>query len=338
MVDQRLPEHRRPEALEQELRFFEQILEPVESELLTEAPQCEDPVLFIMGCARSGTTLIYQYLAQAGLFAYPTNFLSRFYYAPYLGARLQRMLFDLDFRGEIKEHGAGTSFESDLGKTLGVGAPHEFWYFWRRFFRFGEEQQLDVKALAASDGWGFMKELRALQSVFARPLVLKGMILNWNIPYLASLDERHRFLFIERGLTDNAGSLLSARRRFFGDERSWYSFKPPGHARVRNLEPAYQTVWQVMATNSAIHAGLAQVPGERVFHTTYEQFCENPRCVLDNLSLRWQRPLPQIAKVLPVRFERRSPAMVSDIDWSRIVPTVREDFPETRSPEEAGCP
>ena len=111
----------------------------------------DHPIIFIMGCARSGTTLVSQYLARSREFCYPTNFISRFYYAPYIGALLQRLMFDLDTKGELfgsfKE---AVDFKSVLGKTKAASSPNEFWYYWRRFFKFGEIQKLDDAQLAGN--------------------------------------------------------------------------------------------------------------------------------------------------------------------------------------------
>ena len=55
------------------------------------------------------------------------------------------------------------------------------------FFSFGGTQELDISALNKIDRDGFIRELRAFQAVEDKPLILKGMILNWHIPFLADL-------------------------------------------------------------------------------------------------------------------------------------------------------
>src|SRR5262245_47802783 len=65
------------------------------------------PVVFVVGPPRSGTTLAMQWLAATGVFAWPSNLLSRFYEAPYVGALIQQVVTNpsLDFAGELT--GAG---------------------------------------------------------------------------------------------------------------------------------------------------------------------------------------------------------------------------------------
>lgn len=324
MNNERTAGHQRPEKLERLLDDFAALLGPIEQREVAALEPCDEPILYVMGCARSGTTLVYQYLSQTGLFAFPSNFVSRFYYAPYLGARLQQMLYECDFRGEITGDQPAPHFDSLLGKTKGARSPHEFWYFWRRFFNFGDIQQLSGESLVSADGAGFIRELRAFQSVLAQPLVLKGMILNWHIPYLASLFEKSYFVVVERDVADNAESLLHARREFSGDENAWYSFKPPGYEHVLPLAPPQQVAWQVMATNSAIRDGISAIPRERVITVSYENFCTSPQSLLDEIADKCGLTTSRAKNELPESFNIRQR---QERDWERIMRDVEPLLP-----------
>lgn len=251
----------------------------------------DHPIIFIMGCARSGTTLVSQYLARSREFCYPTNFISRFYYAPYIGALLQRLMFDLDVKGELfgslKDR---SDFRSSLGKTAGALAPNEFWYYWRRFFKFGDIQRLSAEELARIDINAFVRGLNAIQTVFDKPMFLKGMIANWHIPFLAEHIPSSYFVVVKREVVYNAQSLYFARQKFFGDVNKWYSFKPEEYELLRSKDPLEQVVGQVIYTNRAIDQGTKGIPGERVIELKYEDFCQNPldviRLLEDKLSVR----------------------------------------------------
>ena len=319
----RLSEHKKLERLEHLLDYFEKLLGPVEASELPKVVPCDEPILYIMGCARSGTSLVYEYLSRSGLFTYPTNFVSRFHYAPYLGARLQEMLFEADFRGEMLHEGGEEAFASRLGKTRGILSPHEFWYFWRRFFTFGEDQQLDEAGLDPTMGARFIRELRAFQSVAGLPLVLKGMILNWNIPYLASLYARSYFLWVTRATQTNAESLVRSRQEFFGDVRKWYSFKPPGYHRILHLQPHEQAIWQVLETNAAISEGLARLPVSQVFEVDYEAFCGSPRSIVEEICERWNVSMPHTMHDLPSSFEVHNRSDQVAVDWDCAINRAR---------------
>jgi hypothetical protein len=189
--------HQRKEEVEEILLQLERLISPVEQDAVQGFVEPELPVILIMGCARSGSTFLMQALADSGAFCYPTNLMSRFYYAPYIGSLLQRLLIDYDYKGEILGAENKMTFQSELGKTAGANSPHEFWYFWRRFFQFGSLQRLSDQDLEGVETHLFLKELASIQAVFQQPLLMKGMILNWNIPFLARIMKTAHFVFIE---------------------------------------------------------------------------------------------------------------------------------------------
>jgi hypothetical protein len=227
-----------------------------------------------------------QWLARSGVFAYPTNILSRFYAAPYLGARIQEMLTRHDFRGEIFDFKPEVAFTSELGKTQGALAPNEFWYFWRRFFHFDEIQRLSPNRLRQSDPRTFVRELAAMESAFGKPVALKAMIMNWNLEYLDSLLDRAVFVFVKRDPAYNIQSLLEARMNFFGDLRCWYSFKPPEYRFLRDLPPFEQVAGQVYFTNQAVAEGLKRIAPQKQLLVEYEAFCANPQRIFRQLRER----------------------------------------------------
>ncbi len=236
------------------------------------------PMVFIVGCARSGTTLLLQWLSQLGPFAYFSNLMSRFYKAPILAAKMHQILIDLDANGEIfGEEKEQLNFKSNMGKTIGASSPHEFWYFWKRFFAFGEIQQLSKEELDKVDGEAFKKELMGVQEVFERPMVMKAMILNWHIPYLHNLFPNSLFIHMQRNPIENMLSLQKARLRFFKNSSTWYSYKPPEFHDLKALSPEKQLAGQVHFTNAAIREGLGKIPEENRLSFEYEKFCADPK-------------------------------------------------------------
>ncbi len=329
-MNSRTSTHQRLPELESELNFFSELLTPLELQVLPQEPRDPPPTIFIMGCARSGSTLLYQYLAASGVFTYPTNFVSRFYYAPYIGARLQRMLFSLDNRHEITPPSLGQEqFASKLGKTLGAMAPHEFWYFWRRFFHFTDEQCIPENKLSEVDGSTFRRELSAFQSVTNLPLVLKGMILNWHIPFLAELIPNSFFIHIYRDQLANAQSLFKARIDFFGTANEWYSFRPPGYATTQAFTPELQTLWQVRQTKAAVDEGLRSIGTDRSLAVSYEGFCDNPKRVFSQIADMTGNELPTTSS-LPTQFKHR--ACEQNARWADAIDQLKS-FIQPQKPQ-----
>jgi len=272
------PYQRNPK-LEALLTELNELLASAEAQINRKYRSPAKPLLFIVGAPRSGTTLMLQWLANSGLFGYITNFNARFFSAPALGAKIQQMLQDPQyaFGKELELPGQGIPFQSDLGKTEGLFSPNEFWYFWRRFFPFSDIGKLSADELAGVEMDQFQKELAALEDVFNKPLVLKAMIINWNLRYLAEKIPAARFIVMKRQPFFNIRSLLTARKKFFGSIDEWYSFKPPEYAELKYLDPYRQVAGQVYYTNQAIEEELSAIEAHRYVKVSYEDFCSNPR-------------------------------------------------------------
>ena len=243
--------------------------------------------MFIMGPHRSGTTLFIQWLAETGLTAYPTNLLSRFYAAPVIGAHIQLLLTDprFNFRNEILDFNQPIGFESENGKTRGALAPNEFWYFWRRFLPFGELDWLpDEELFRIVDRARLVSELKTLTQVFDKPFALKGMILNYNIPFLDAIFDQALFIQIRRDPVANVASILQARERQLGSRDAWYSFKIPEYPHLKDLEPVLQAAGQLRCIEQAVTHGMAQVAEERKMVVQYENFCQQPGAVFSQLA------------------------------------------------------
>ncbi|ELP34391.1 hypothetical protein RBSWK_01667 [Rhodopirellula baltica SWK14] len=242
---------------------------------------------------RSGTTLFMQWLSRTGLFAYPTNLLSRFYQAPIIGSKIQLLLTDprYNFRDELGEFVQSTVYASENGKTLGALSPNEFWYFWRRFLAEpGRDVWTDAELRQSMDTRTMLAELSGMTNVFQKPFAAKAMLFNYNIPFLDSVIDRVAFIQVKRDPLTNIASVLDARRRQLGDERHWYSFDIPEKESLRELEPVAQVAGQIHYINQAIERGLQSVEESRKMTVQYEDFCANPKAVFDTLvnKLGWQ--------------------------------------------------
>lgn len=294
-MNERQRDFRRNQLLETLLAELNELLEVAQRPVLAKYSEPRHPVVLIVACARAGSTLMMQWLASTGYFAYPTNLLSRFYAAPYIGARIQQLLTDprYNFRDEFADYISEITFNSDLGKTRGILAPNEFWYFWRRFFHFGDIQILDENALRKVDTAHLLAELAALEAAFDRPLLLKAHIINWIIPFVARSLKKVLFIHIIRDPLYTAQSLLESRRKYFGTIDTWYSFKPPEFETLRSSSPCTQVAGQVYFTNKAIDQGLQDIDPCCWMKVRYEDFCNRPshvfKTITEKLSLQGMR-------------------------------------------------
>lgn len=262
-------------------------LNPASVELTHALREEVHPKVFIIGPLRSGTTLFTQWLANSGLVACPTNMLSRFYAAPVIGARIQQLLTDprYDYGAELADLSGEIGFSSENGKTRGALAPHEFWYFWRRFLPFDERDFATDGEIARQGNMdGLRDELNALANVFGKPFALKAMIMNQNLPSLAAKFERALFIHLRRDPVYNIQSALEARRRQYGDISQWYSFRIREYEYLRELSPLKSVAGQIAATRRSIEKGLRTIPRHHSLTVQYETFCENPGRVFEEIT------------------------------------------------------
>ncbi len=276
--------HQRNTEVEELLKELNGLLAIAENEVKVEYEAPKYPCVFVVGCARSGTTLLMQHLASLNIFAYPSNLMSRFYDTPAIGAKLHHLLINLDSKKEVFGRDQTTYFESNLGKTKGAASPHEFWYFWRRFFKFREIQQLSEAELNNVHLELFLKDLAKIEQVFNRPLLMKAMILNWHLSHLAKLLPKAIFIFVQRNPLYVMQSLWKARLDFFGDINQWYSFKPPEYWELKNKSVYEQLAGQVFYTNQAISKELAKIDDDHKIFLEYEDFCQDPENILETLK------------------------------------------------------
>jgi hypothetical protein len=140
------------------------------------------PVILIVGAPRSGTTVLMQWLQHVG-FAVPSNIAARFPRNPFFAGMLQRLLSDptLNFHDELTIPGTQHAFHSDYGKTQSPLAPHEFSFFFRRFFPVTVGEKLDERALRNCDVDGFLRGVSMFGAALDKPVVLKGLIIQYNL-------------------------------------------------------------------------------------------------------------------------------------------------------------
>ena len=272
----------RNQSLETLLVELEMLLEPSEHKAIKSIlNEPHIPLIFIVGPHRSGSTLFLQWLASTGQFAYPTNLLSRFYYAPIIGAKIQQLLTDerYNFRNEICDFNQLVDYNSENGKTKGALSPNEFWYFWRRFLPFEDIDYLpDEELLDKVDIQTMKAEFAGLLEVFQKPFALKAMILNYNIPFLNEIFEKCVFVYTKRDPIANIESALKARERQLGNINEWYSFKIPEYYDLKKIsDPVEQTAKQILCINEAIERGLENVEDHKKIVVPYEDFCIKPK-------------------------------------------------------------
>lgn len=262
-------------------------LEKAEIDLIGNENKVKYPVLFIIGPPRAGTTLVMQWLCNMGIFAYPTNLMSRFYKAPYIGHLIQKIISDdrMDYQNELYDlKPEKKKFKSRLGKTEGSQEPNGFWYLWRRFIPTGEIARIPSQKLDKIDRKGLMNAVASIEMAYDRPVVLKGKMMQYNIDELIKIFTNAIFIHVKRDTIYNAQSILSARVEYFGDPLHWYGGKPPGYEKLLSDDAYKQVVGQVVYTNAYIEDKLGNKRNNGYIELTYEEFCSNPKIYFNKVE------------------------------------------------------
>lgn len=239
----------------------------------------EQPTLFIVGAPRTGSTYCMQWLAASGAFTYPSNFIARFWTAPFLGAVVQEMLVnpDFDFRGEFADiRPNAVTPSSEVGKTAGMLSPSEFWFFWREHFPGDGDLGLDLSKAGEDQFATFRDEIVRFADVRNRPAAMKAKIINHQIEAFASGVPKALFLFMDRDPVDVAWSLLESRRRIYGDDSRWWSFKTPDYEFLQALDPLKQVVGQIQSIRRDVQRALSHLPSNRWLRVDYSDLCKDP--------------------------------------------------------------
>jgi len=300
------------------LHEINKLFNPLNSKLIDDKIIEDLPLLFIVGNPRSGTTVLLQWLAATGHFAYPTNLLSRFYEAPLVGAKIQQLLTDpeFDFDDQLSDLSVNLNLESSLGKTKGALQANEFWYFWRRFFPISTPQPLSKKqrnnTLRLEQ---FRNELLSLVNFNQKPFVMKGLLLNYDIDILASLFPKAIFIFLRRDPIMNMQSLLKARFTYYNDISKWYSARPKEYKWLLNKPILQQVAGQVFYTNRAIESSLNKLDSSRYINIDYEQFCDDSDDLWNQLRLR----VPALPTKIKVPLE-----LTKTTQWTMVNISLKE--------------
>lgn len=264
--ENRTRKYKKDNVQENILKLMNSALAEKESELISVFDKPELPVIFIVGAQRSGSTLLMQLLIQHYKLSYPNNFISRYWDAPYIGAMLFKNLSsDLDINK--------LDLNSDLGYTKGHSGPHEFGYFWKKWFPF---KSWDEQKYSELDYVILQKQLAAWESVNKTPLIFKNIIqVSFNIEKLVELFPNAFFIHIKRKPEYVAQSTYQSRKKLFGDVKYWMGLEPPEFKELKKLKVLEQICAQIYYSRRFIEKALINSKAKNIT-IDLESLIKNP--------------------------------------------------------------
>lgn len=263
---------------EELLSAVNQALAPLERELVAAFTAPRYPIIFVVGAPRSGTTMLVQLLITCFELGYINNVAARFWMAPYVGAWLASELHD-------SERPPAIGFSSDVGITREYEGPHEFGYFWRRWFDYHDTHELSREQIEAIDITYLRQELAAIEHVFDRPILLKNIpALSLQVGFLATAVPESVFIHCRRDHLYVAQSLLLSRLKYYGAKESWFSVKPKEYRWLKSRPYAEQIAGQVFYTQKRIEQAFSSLDSRHCLEIDYESLCQNPQEQLERVA------------------------------------------------------
>ncbi|MGH2641650.1 MAG: sulfotransferase family protein [Actinomycetota bacterium] len=237
---------------------------------------------FIVGPARSGTTLLYKALCLHPQVAFISNWRSRFAWLPATAAlnRVARRAPSLEraiwFRGsDAYAYGRARRFRDRLFPSPVEGEPV--------YTRAGVVRPGGPAAGAIDPSVALpaaFDSIRALGS--GTCLVSKRIANNLRIPQLHDIFPRARFVVLVRDGRAVAESL--SRVDWWETDHVWWYGGTPSQWRAEGGDP-----WEICARNwteeiNAIERGLQAVPSDQVMSLRYEDVVADPQTALESLA------------------------------------------------------
>jgi hypothetical protein len=257
-------------------------------------------------------------------FGYINNVAARFWMAPYLGARLALQL--QDFRRV-----PAVAFSSDLGVTPEYEGPHEFGYFWRRWFEYGDTHELSKTQIEAINTTHLLQELAAIENVFDRPLLFKNAsALSLQVGYLATAIPQAVFVHCRRDPAFVSQSLLLSRLKYYGVKEAWFSVKPKEYIWLKERPYAEQIAGQVFFTRRRIERAFTSLDAARHLTIDYETLCQAPETQMErvaNMVVRTGYELPHRDFSLPALLSTNE-KLIDAGEFRRLKKACRPFFGE----------
>jgi hypothetical protein len=259
---------------EENQEFFKKInpfLNIINKNLILKRKTTWKPPIFITGPPRCGSTVVSQIVAEALDVGFISNFIAKFWMAPYIGAYLWKQ-FGLK---------RSISFKSLRASTKSLGDLNEFNFFWNRYFDDSHShycEKLDDEKI---------KELRldieSITYVFEKNVLFKYVLGAYKFSVLKEVIPDLKVLVINRDPLYIAQSLLKIRRQVYGNIDEWWSLKPREIDSLRELDPYDQVVGQAYYTYQELESKAKKNP-EDFLYVEYEDIINNTEDELKRIA------------------------------------------------------
>ncbi len=240
------------------------------------------PPTFIVGPARSGTTVTRQVVSWGLTTCHFTNLMGESFRLlgrplPYTTARMVHL-----FCGSppTDDHYEAAPFQSRFGQIRGKSAPAEGEQIWGHYFG-TKYDAVAAKTLTPTQIEKMYRAVADTERVFRLPFVNKTCSLNLRIEALVRIFPRAIFILVSRDLADTAQSIFRARQTDYPD---WFGGRPPECDEISGEALSHQVCKQVFYVREHLERQRRAVGNDRFLEVRYRDVCERPRSELARIA------------------------------------------------------
>ena len=229
------------------------------------------PLIFVCGAPRSGTTVVYQTLVSHLPVAYFSNLTALFPQSPLVAQRL--------FGRFISRPNA--EYHSFYGRTRGLGGTNDALTLWDRWL--GTDRAMAPEAISADAGRSMSNFFAACDGVFGQPLVNKNNSLILSAHLVAECLPQATFICLSRERRQLARSLYRARCEIHGSPTAAYGVDRP-RADVDSADPVAAVCDQASFYDETARRQVERLGSERFWIVGYEDFCREPGALVQRVA------------------------------------------------------
>ena len=177
-----------------------------------------------------------------------------------------------------------TEYSSSFGFTKGPFGPHEFGYFWKRWFNYGDTHELNSEQFLSINQTEIKKTINLLSGHFQIPFLFKNAVaITLQIDFIAKIFPQALFILSSREPIYNAQSLLQCRDQYSGSKNKWFSAKPKEYTTLKKLSIYDQVAGQVFYCEKKIHQVYKQNEA-RFINIVYSNLCDQPQKIIETIA------------------------------------------------------
>lgn len=287
---------------------IDMLLAGTERRRLAKAKPSDLPLILILGGSRSGTTLLYQTLAQYLPVSYFNNLSVSFSRSPITGGKW----FNRFLR---KKKG---NFNNYYGSVSGFNGPNDGFHIWNRWL--GEDRNAVPDDIGAEKTTEMKQFYDAWFEAFGTPFLNKNNRNSLCVKLFTDTFPTVYFVEIRRDPVYVTQSLIQSREAVQGSKYvAWGLGSQDSDPSVNPLGYVDDICQQVYEVEQELDKGKSLVDPDKYIQLRYEEFCQDPQSIVQKVSRQiWGKEVAEADLRGLDPFKATNKQKISDEEFERI--------------------